>query len=466
MAGLQALGFETPEQGRACATPDEVYEYFQDLGRQRHDLAIEIDGVVAKVNRLDLWEGLGVTARFPRWAIALKFPAMQARTILNDVEFQVGRTGAVTPVAILEPVSLAGVTVSRATLHNEDEIRGKNLHLGDTVIVQRAGDVIPEVVEVVLPERPQHAKEVSYPSHCPSCGTKLVRQEGEAAWRCPNTACPARVRQGLTFFVSKAGLDIQGLGKRWIEQWADTGRIKTPADLFELKKEKILGMEGMGDKLADNMLAAIEDALASTTDREGLARLIAALGIDLVGEQTARVLAKEFADLDDLAKRDKAEWTARKEADRKLPKEQRRLEGVGDEMIGSLTAWFAEPANQELLRRFKDLGLWPVNPAPGASATNENLPLSGKKVLFTGKLEGLTRDQAEAMARAAGAEIASSVSKKLDYLVVGEKPGSKLDKARALGVEVETLEQFKKLCTGEGANHGADRESMGRLPGM
>ncbi|THB65588.1 MAG: NAD-dependent DNA ligase LigA [Desulfovibrio sp.] len=447
MAGLKELGFTVPPHGRECATADNVHDHFEDLGRLREDLEYEIDGVVAKVNDLALWDELGVTARFPRYAIALKFTALQARTILNDVEFQVGRTGAITPVAILEPVSLAGVTVSRATLHNEDEVRAKDLHLGDTVIVQRAGDVIPEVVEAVVSERGADAVTVVFPTACPSCGTPLQRREGEAAWRCPNPQCPEQMRQAVIFFASKAGLDIRGVGKRRVEQWIDEGLVATPADLFFLSKEQIRGFERMGDKSTENFFNAIHGA----KEKASLARLIAALGIDLIGEQTARMLGREFADLDELAGLGMEDWRVRKEEDSARAKEQRRLEGIGQEMMESLVAYFASPETRVMLERFKEAELWPTNPDAGKQRDEPgDTPLAGKRVLFTGKLVDMSRDQAKALAEAAGATVASSVSKKLDFLIVGEKPGSKLDKARDLGVQVLQLEEFRALCSGQG----------------
>jgi DNA ligase (NAD+) len=423
MRGLQELGFAVPSQGRLCAAPADVEAAFTELSAARHELPFEIDGVVAKLNDLDLQEALGFTARAPRWAIALKFPAHQARTRLKDIRIQVGRTGVMTPVAELEPVTVGGVTVSSATLHNEDEIRAKGLMLGDVVIVQRAGDVIPEVVRAVPEERTGAEREYVFPAVCPVCGSAAVRGEGEAAWRCTNMQCPAVRKQAIIHFVSKAGLDIDGVGRKWIEQLVDSGRVVSPADLFRITREDLLGMERMGEKLASNFIEAFDSARHEST----LQRFICALGIRHVGEQTARTLAARFGNMDELMRADQETLQS--------------LRDIGGEVAGSIRAFFANGQNRELLQQFKNLGLWPEEQQPAGDSTPVT-PLAGKKILFTGSLVHMTRSEAKAMAEKAGAAVMSGVSARLDILVAGDKPGSKLEKARSLGITVLTEDEF------------------------
>jgi DNA ligase (NAD+) len=434
MAGLRFLGLPVAGEGRVVEA-EGVYPYFQAMGLRRQELPFEIDGVVVKVDSLGLQEALGFTDRAPRFALALKFPAHEAETVLREIDVQVGRTGVLTPVALLEPVSLAGVTVARATLHNEDEIKAKDLRQGDTVVVRRAGDVIPEVVKVVLEKRPADAAEFSFPHICPACGSPAVRDEGAAAWRCVNMACPAMLRRGIAYFVSKAGLDIEGLGQKWVETLIEKGMVRTPADLFCItmvdlvpqdKKNKIKGME---KDLAKKLIEGIEKAKQSAT----LQKLIAALGIRQVGTRTARTLADHFRDLDALAAATAEELTA--------------LPDIGPEVAASIREFFDNEANRQLVARFKDLGLWPVS-EPKAVVPPEAAPLAGKKFLFTGALPDMTREAAQALVEAAGGRIVSSVSRKLDYLVAGADPGSKLAKAQALGVTVLSPSEFAVLLAG------------------
>lgn len=440
MAALADYGFGTPPDARRCETPADVMAYYEELGRRRSELPFDIDGVVAKLDDLSAQAALGYTARAPRWAIALKFPAHQATTRLQHIAIQVGRTGVLTPVAELAPVAVGGVTVSRATLHNEDEIRAKDLRVGDMVVVQRAGDVIPEVVRPLPEHRPADGlPEFEFPRVCPVCHTPVRREEGEAAWRCVNVGCPAVVRQSIIHFVSKAGLDIQGVGRRWVELLAERGKVTSPADLFSLDKQALLAFERMGPKLAENFIAAFDAARTGAT----LARLICALGIRHVGEQTARTLATHFADLDALG-------AAEGEALQQLP-------DIGPEVAGSIRAFFANEGNRALLERLRGVGLWPVRPvrsdADAASAPGEGSgPLAGLGVLFTGSLATLTRSEAERRAVAAGAHILGGVSKKLDLLVVGDKPGSKLDKATKLGIRVLREQEFLDLLEGRGGD--------------
>jgi DNA ligase (NAD+) len=433
MAALADYGFGTPPDARRCETPAEVMAYYEDLGRRRSELPFDIDGVVAKLDDLAAQVALGYTARAPRWAIALKFPAHQATTRLEHIAIQVGRTGVLTPVAELAPVAVGGVTVSRATLHNEDEIRAKDLRVGDMVVVQRAGDVIPEVVRPLVDQRPADGlPEFEFPKECPVCHTPVRREPGEAAWRCVNVGCPAVVRQSIIHFVSKAGLDIQGVGRRWVELLVDRGKVTSPADLFALDKQTLLAFERMGPKLAENFIAAFDAARTGAT----LNRLVCALGIRHVGEQTARTLAAHFTDLDALG-------AAEAETLQQLP-------DIGPEVAASIRAFFANEGNRALLERLRGVGLWPVGQASGAGAAPGagSGPLAGLGVLFTGSLTTLTRSDAERRAVAAGANILGSVSKKLDLLVVGDKPGSKLDKATKLGIRVLREQEFLDLLEG------------------
>ncbi len=436
MQGLAALGFQIPPQTRLCASPEEVVAHFAMLGRLREELPFDIDGMVAKINDLELQDALGFTARFPRWAIAFKFPAQQAQTRLLDIGIQVGRTGVLTPVAHLEPVEVGGVVVSRATLHNEDEIRAKELKIGDVVVVQRAGDVIPEVVRAVAEERTGEERDFVFPVTCPVCGSHAAREAGEAAWRCLNVSCPAVVRQSIIHFVSKAGLDIQGVGRKWIEQLVDRGVVASPVDLFRISKLDLMKFERMGPKLAQNFVDAFAQATATAT----LPRFLCALGIRHVGEQTARVLAEHFLSLDAL--RDASD------------EELMRLPDVGPEVASSVRAFFANEGNTALLEAFRAIELWPVY-VPSATVVAEDHPLAGKRMVFTGTLPTLKRSAAQKMAEEAGAILAGSVSAKVDYVVAGEEAGSKLDKARQLGIPILDETAFLHLYAG-GASIGMD----------
>ena len=428
MFHLKRMGFATAPNARLCRNAKTVQDAFIELEKKRSSLPFEIDGVVAKVNTISLHTTLGYTARAPRWAVALKFPAIQAETILKSISIQVGRTGVLTPVANLEPVQVGGVTVSRATLHNEDEIAAKDLREGDTVVVQRAGDVIPVVVRPVLEKRPAGAKPFVFPTGCPVCHEHTYRVEGEAAWRCLNHLCPAVIRESIKFFVSKSGLDIQGIGNRWIEEFVDRGLVKTFADLFRLKRNDLLSLDRTGEKLTDNFLVALETARTRST----LPQLIASLGIRHVGEQTAKVLALRFRSMDALAK-------AGYDVLQTVP-------DVGPEVAESIRQYFGAPGNKVLLNELQAIGLWPV--MEEQSPVKGNGLLMGKSILFTGTLS-MPRSRAEKMAEDAGARIVSSVSRKLDYLVTGESPGSKLRKAEELGVTVLNEQAFLSLASNE-----------------
>ena len=437
MQNLNSMGFASAPEARLCPTIEAVGAAFEELGSKRGALPFEIDGVVAKANDIALQEALGFTARAPRWAVALKFPAIQAETTLQSIAVQVGRTGVLTPVANLEPVQVGGVTVARATLHNEDEIKAKDLREGDRVIVQRAGDVIPEVVRPVLEKRSPGAQPYVFPTVCPECREKAHRAAGEAAWRCLNNLCPAVVRESVKFFVSKSGLDVQGIGARWIEEFVDRGMVKTFADLFRLKREELLALDRMGEKLADNFLAALETARTGST----LAQLIAALGIRHVGEQTAKALASRFRTMDALME---AGYDT-----------LQTVTDIGPEVAEAICQYFDTPGNRNLLAELKSIGLWPAMEKEEPAASDG--PLAGKSLLFTGTLS-IPRSEAETMAEKAGGRIVSSVSRKLDYLVAGDSPGSKLRKAGELGVTVIDEQTFLALA-GNAAASGEEKKN-------
>lgn len=437
MESLKSYGLAVAPGARLCAGPEEVAAYYSDLGRRRAELVFDIDGVVAKLNRLDWQESLGYTAHAPRWALALKYPAQQKETRLLDIQVNVGRTGAVTPVAVLEPVNVGGVVVQRATLHNEDEIRAKDLLIGDLVIIQRAGDVIPEVVASLPEKRDGGERPFVFPTRCPECDHPIHREPGESAWRCVNKLCPAVVKESIVHFVSKAGLDVQGVGASWVETLVDKGLVKTPADLFKLNALDLLKFERMGARLAEKFVNAFEAARVGSS----LTRFIAALGIRHVGEQTARSLAASYRDLDELGAADA-------EALRRIP-------DIGPEVASSIVDFFGDAGNRELLRQLRELGLWPVEEKTGPSVGG---PLAGKTVLFTGTLS-VSRGEAKKKAEAAGAKVVSAISKSVDYLVAGSEAGSKLSKARDLGVAVLDEAAFNALLRGEAPPAARGREA-------
>ncbi len=427
MAALQKAGFETPPSGTLCASPEEAARYVASIQQQRNSLRYEIDGVVLKQNDLDAQKKLGFTARAPRFAVAWKFPAEEVTTTLLAINIQVGRTGVLTPVAELDPVAVGGVTISRATLHNEDEIANRDVRVRDTVIVRRAGDVIPEVLGPVLERRPPDALPFVFPQECPVCGHPARRIKNEAARRCVNVSCPAVIRQSFAHFVSKSGLDIEGFGQRWIDVLVNSGRVRSPADLFTLTEQDLMRFERMGIRLASKLIAALDKARRETS----LQRLISGLGIRHVGEQTSRTLARAFGNLGELAAATRADLET--------------LPDIGPEVSASIANFFDDASNKALIARLRELGLDPAREE--TLADKPALPLAGKKILFTGTLS-IPRARAQDMAEAAGAEPVSGVSKKLDYLVAGESPGSKLEKARALGVTILDENGFNKLLRG------------------
>ncbi|HEX8979048.1 MAG TPA: NAD-dependent DNA ligase LigA [Parasulfuritortus sp.] len=417
---LSVLGLPVSEERAVGPGSATLVEFHRAVAAKRDRLPFDIDGVVYKVNRLDLQQSLGFVAREPRWAVAHKYPAQEELTTVEAIEVQVGRTGAITPVARLAPVFVGGVTVTNATLHNEDEVRRKDVRIGDTVIVRRAGDVIPEVVSVVLERRPM--RDLVTPLHdvfempkaCPECGAPVVRIEGEAVARCSNgLSCPAQRKQAILHFASRRAMDIEGLGDKLVDQLVDKGLVQTPADIYGLTLAPVAGLERMAEKSAANLLAAIE----ASRGRE-LARFIHALGIRNVGEQTAKDLARHFGSLDALMAADEEALLA--------------VNDVGPIVAESILAFFREPHNRAVIERLREAGAWRDGEARPAGLGH----LSGKTFVLTGALPDLARDQAKAMIEAAGGKVAGSVSKKTDYVVAGADPGSKFTKAQELGITV------------------------------
>lgn len=393
---------------------DECLEFLHQLGERRASLSYDIDGVVFKVDDSRLQERLGFVSRAPRWAIAYKFPAQEESTQVIDIEVQVGRTGALTPVARLQPVFVGGVTVSNATLHNEDEVRRKDVRIGDTVIIRRAGDVIPEVVQVVKDKRPANATEFVMPTHCPVCGAEVERVEGEAVARCSGGLfCGAQRKEAIKHFASRKALDIDGLGDKLVEQLVDAELIKDPADLFYLNKQQFSALERMGEKSAENLVNALEQAKNTR-----FARFLYALGIREVGEATARSLALHFVELDKL--------TAAKED------ELIEIEDVGPVVAHHIYTFFQQTHNLDVIQRLLDAGVnWPEEKPVYADSA-----LAGKTIVLTGTLENLSRSEAKEKLLALGAKVAGSVSAKTDYVVAGRDAGSKLNKAQSLGIDV------------------------------
>jgi DNA ligase (NAD+) len=399
--------------------------YYANIGKRRDQLSYEIDGVVYKVDSLEMQEELGFVSRAPRWAIAHKFPAQEELTEVEAVEFQVGRTGAVTPVARLKPVFVGGVTVSNATLHNIDELHRKDVRVGDTVIVRRAGDVIPEVASVIQDRRPKGTRRVQLPKSCPVCGSHVVREEGESAARCTGGLyCAAQRAEALKHFVSRRALDIEGLGAKLIEQLVATDRLKTPADIFQLNNEELSQLDRMGEKSAGNLIRSIE-ASKSTS----LARFLFALGIREVGEATAAGVAAHYGRLANV-----------------IAATDENLQGVADVgpvVAARIKAFFEEDHNLDVIARLQEYGVeWPES---DPVIVAENGPLSGKTFVITGTLPTLTRDDAKDLIQSAGGKVTGSVSSKTDYLVAGEKAGSKLIKAEKLNVSVLDEAAFRSL---------------------
>ncbi|PSN18422.1 DNA ligase, partial [filamentous cyanobacterium CCP5] len=410
---LTTMGFRVNPNGQLCQSAQAVQDYYDGWATRRMELPYLTDGVVVKLNSFALQDKLGFTQKFPRWAIALKYPAEEAPTVVQAVKFQVGRTGAVTPVARLNPVLLAGTTVSRASLHNGDRLAELDLHIGDTVVVRKAGEIIPEVVRVLADLRPDDAQPVRMPSHCPECGESLVKPEGEAVTRCINNSCPAIVQGALIHWASRDALDIDGLGEKWVQQFVDQGLVHSVADLYDLTVEKLLPLERMGKKSAENLVGAIAASKSRPFDR-----VLYGLGIRHVGSVNAQLLVENFPHVDALA----ATEPARIEA----------VHGIGPEIASSVYQWFRLVSNQQLIGRLKQLGLQLV--ASEAATGPQVQPLSGQTFVLTGSLPSLSRSEAKSLIEQAGGKVTGSVSGKTSYVVVGDDAGSKLDKAKELGI--------------------------------
>ncbi|MSO21539.1 MAG: NAD-dependent DNA ligase LigA [Acidobacteria bacterium] len=422
---LSALGFKVNPRRKLCSGIDEAIQFIAEWDTQRAGLEYEIDGIVIKVNSIALQRELGSTARAPRWATAYKFPAQQATTRVNSIEVQVGRTGSLTPVAILEPVALGGVTVKRATLHNEDEIRRLDLRIGDRVVIERGGEVIPKVLRVDLAareEREHELREFVMPDRCPVCNGRVVREEGEAAWRCVSSSCPAKLKETILHFAGRKAMNIDGLGESLVDQLVGGGLVKDFADLYQLTEEQLVALERMGKKSAENLLKEI---VASR--QRGLDRLIFALGIRFVGERTAALLADHFGTLPKLQEAAQEELEAVFE--------------VGPIVAASIRHFFGEERNRELIHRLEKMGLHPEQMIKRKSVG----ALEGKAFVVTGTLERLTRDEAKQRIEQAGGRVTGSVSKKTDYVVAGADPGSKLDKARELDLTIISEAELEEL---------------------
>jgi DNA ligase (NAD+) len=413
LAALRVAGFKTNPRNRRCEDVGAVVRYCEGLEQTRNRLDYDADGVVVKVDALALQRRLGSTSHHPRWAVALKFQARQATTRIRTITVQVGKTGTLTPVAKLDPVALAGVTISSVTLHNADEIRRKDIRIGDTVLIERAGDVIPHVVQVITSKRPRGARPFAFPRRCPACGGAARRPAGEAYWRCEGSACPAQLKERLRHFGSRRAMDIEHLGEAVIEQLVDNGLVRDFADLYGLTVPQVMGLDGFAEKSARNLVASIA---ASRT--RGLRRLLNGLGIAGVGEHVARLLADHFGRLDRL-------MTASADA-------IGQVRGAGSVIAESVTRFFSDRHNRRVVERLDKAGVTMV----ARQAARAGGPLAGKTFVLTGALEALSRDAATNLIERAGGHVTDSVSARTDYLVVGAEPGSKLDEARRLGVKL------------------------------
>jgi DNA ligase (NAD+) len=420
---LKELGFKINPHSRRCSSLEEVLSFWKEWSEKRDSLDYDVDGVVVKVDSTRQQNSLGRTAKFPRWSISFKFPARQATTQIKDIKIQVGRTGALTPVAVLDPVKLSGITISRSTLHNEDEIKRKDIRIGDYVLIERSGDVIPKVVSVMKERRSGRETPFVFPSKCPVCRSSVFRPEGEAISRCENPSCPAKLRESLLHFASRRAMNIEGLGEALVDQLLEKNLVKTLPDLYSLKLEDLEALERMGSKSSQNLLNEIRESKKSD-----LSRLIFALGIRYVGERTAQALASYFNDLMILSEATVEELV--------------QVEDVGPKVAESVAFFFKQPENVELLNKLKEAGLrfsYTKKGKPG------ELPLAGQTFVFTGKLSELTREEATEAIENLGGSVTSSVSRKTTYVVMGESPGSKLEKAQRLGIKTMEEKEFSKL---------------------
>jgi len=422
MEYLKSLGFKINPRNKRCRTIEEVEAYHREVEGQRSSLPYETDGIVAKIDSIEIQESLGYVAREPRWAVAYKFRAEQATTILKDIGINVGRTGSLNPYAILEPVFVGGVTIQNAALHNEDDIKRKDIRIGDTVYVQRAGDVIPEIVGPVVSKRTGAEKVFTMPTRCPACGAEVLRVEGEAMHRCTNAACPAQALEKIKHFVG--AMEIDGVGEKLSGLFFEKGLVKDAADVYYIRREQLLGLERMGEKSADKVLKSIEDSRVRP-----LANVLFAIGIPNVGGETATLLASRYSTLAKLAQATEEELQS--------------IPSIGPKISESIAAFFRQEGNRNIIRKLEEKGVKPKKEPSQAKAGD--LPLSGKEFVITGKLASFSRSEAEAKVKELGGAAGSSVTKKTDYVVAGEDPGSKLDKSRSLGITVLTEEEFLKM---------------------
>ena len=417
---LKQLRFRASDDWKLCDGLDEVLAYCDAWDAKREKLPYEIDGVVIKVNSTGIQNELGYTAKAPRWAIAFKYPARQETTVVNDIRVNVGRTGALTPVAFLEPVQVGGVTVSRSTLHNMDEIERLGVQIGDTVVIERAGEVIPHVLKVV--KEGKNRRRFRMPKNCPECGSAIHHVEGEVAYRCVNAACPAKRKESILHYAGRHAMDIDGMGEKIVDQLVDKGIVKDVADLYSLKLDEVAALERMAEKSAQNLLEEIE-----ASKKNSLARLIYALGIQFVGERTGQLLAEHFSSLEELAE-------AKEEELEQVPE-------VGPKVAASIVEFFSEPANRQLVKKLYKAGVRPT----AEKREVKSHKFAGKSFVFTGTLANRTREEAGVMVVEHGGKVSGSVSKKTDYVVVGVDPGSKYDKAKELGVTIVSESEFEKL---------------------
>lgn len=427
LALLARYGFKVSENYKVVENIDEAIKYIGDFNELRQGLSYDTDGAVIKVNDVYQQRILGATGKDPRWATAYKYPPEQAETTLEDIDWRVGRTGVLTPTAVLTPVKLSGSVISRATLHNEDFIRAKDIRIGDRVVINKAGEIIPEVLRVVVEKRTGDEKEVEIPSVCPECGWRVERQGEEAAIRCTNPHCPALGREGLIHFVSRDAMNIDGCGPSVINALLDAGLVRDAADLYSLRKEDLLKLERMGEKSADNLLAALDESKKNELDK-----LLFALGIRHVGAKVARILATEFGSMEKLQQAQ--------------PEELAQIRDIGDKIAESAVTWLNVPANIDLVERLAAAGLTMTFTPP---ASQEDNPFFGKTLVFTGTMPTLGRAEAKTMAQDVGAKVSGSVSKKTDYVIAGAEAGSKLEKAQQLGVTVIDEAEFLRLLKGE-----------------
>lgn len=427
LALLARYGFKVSENYKVVENIDEAIKYIGDFNELRQGLSYDTDGAVIKVNDVYQQRILGATGKDPRWATAYKYPPEQAETTLEDIDWRVGRTGVLTPTAVLTPVKLSGSVISRATLHNEDFIRAKDIRIGDRVVINKAGEIIPEVLRVVAEKRTGDEKEVEIPNVCPECGWRVERQGEEAAIRCTNPHCPALGREGLIHFVSRDAMNIDGCGPSVINALLDAGLVRDAADLYSLRKEDLLKLERMGEKSADNLLAALSESKKNELDK-----LLFALGIRHVGAKVARILATEFGSMEKLQQAQ--------------PEELAQIRDIGDKIAESAVTWLNVPANIDLVERLAAAGLTMTFTLP---ASQEDNPFFGKTLVFTGTMPTLGRAEAKTMAQDVGAKVSGSVSKKTDYVIAGAEAGSKLEKAQQLGVTVIDEAEFLRMLKGE-----------------